>query len=70
MKGKSEKELLELRIQQLDKLCPVFKENCKGDNCMSYNPGFIWEQLRRPGIPIIASPGCNNAIVTGTIESA
>ena len=60
------------------KMCPVFEECCKGDNCMSYYPGNIVEGLRDNGehpegrkytkIFTKYPPFCQNAIVTGTIE--
>ncbi len=52
------------------KMCPIFKKDCIGDKCLSYAPGYMreWEPRRQTGEYLISPPGCNNAIVTGTIE--
>ena len=69
-------ELDKLRRDILEKVCPIFQECCKGGRCMSYAPGYIWENGIKAGAVMkygtmginISPPSCSNAIVTGTIE--
>jgi len=53
-----------------NKMCPVFKKKCFGNECQSYSPGNVYQTAMygKPTIWRLMSANCSNAIVNGYVE--
>ena len=66
---KAVSNLADKRERFLRKGCPVFKTNCRGDNCHSYNEGQVTTVSFVDNVRFkVFEPCCSSPLVTGLIE--
>jgi hypothetical protein len=64
---KANEELIKLREDQGNKICPAVQGVCETERCMSFYPRKIFTKFNDGSINIII-PGCYSPLVNGSIQ--